>query len=407
MASRTRRQRLRSASTPLTPKQYRVSVPDDLSLIQQVLVRYANAIDELDFDSLATVFTPDARASYGGGPWLEGLDAIVEYISPLATLAASFHFMGNMQIDVDGDRARATTRSLTHLIAADGALHARALRYRDQLDAHAGRLAHQRTSAHGPVDVGGYGDRLHTRVEVSGEGGPTHRRGATTACSSTSSVSSNEPIPLGRATGEAGLIADSLAQAKLADELGYGCWWTVEHHGCGEFSLQLDARAVQRARQPTHDAYSHRALRRARSVHDQPSDPRRRARRFSRHRQRRPARDGMRTIGLRRSAQLSARHRADATATARAVPHVAANVERRGLQLEERSHRDTRDQHRAQAAAASPIRRCGRCASAASPSRWPARWVSARSAPRCSSPSRVWPHSAMCTATVCVRPKPA
>ena len=37
--------------------------------------------------------------------------------------------------------------------------------------------------------------------------------------------------------GEAGLIADSLAQAMLADELGYGCWWTVEHHGCGEFSL--------------------------------------------------------------------------------------------------------------------------------------------------------------------------
>jgi alkanesulfonate monooxygenase SsuD/methylene tetrahydromethanopterin reductase-like flavin-dependent oxidoreductase (luciferase family) len=37
--------------------------------------------------------------------------------------------------------------------------------------------------------------------------------------------------------GEAALIADSLAQAKLADELGYGCWWTVEHHGCGEFSL--------------------------------------------------------------------------------------------------------------------------------------------------------------------------
>ncbi len=108
-------------------------VSDDLSLIQQVLVRYANAIDELDFDALSMVFTPDARASYGGGPWLEGVEAIVAYISPLQNLAASFHFMGNMQIDVDGDRARSTTRSLTHLIAADGVLHARALRYRDQL----------------------------------------------------------------------------------------------------------------------------------------------------------------------------------------------------------------------------------------------------------------------------------
>lgn len=37
--------------------------------------------------------------------------------------------------------------------------------------------------------------------------------------------------------GEAELIHDSLEQARLADELGYECWWTVEHHGCGDFSL--------------------------------------------------------------------------------------------------------------------------------------------------------------------------
>lgn len=30
---------------------------------------------------------------------------------------------------------------------------------------------------------------------------------------------------------------DALDQAKLADELGYGCWWQVEHHAAGEFSL--------------------------------------------------------------------------------------------------------------------------------------------------------------------------
>lgn len=110
-----------------------VDVTDDISLIQQVLVRYANAIDELDFGALTTVFTPDARVSYGGGPWLVGVDAVVEHISGLRNFAATFHFMGNMQIDVDGDHARSTTRSMTHLIAPDGVLHARALRYRDQL----------------------------------------------------------------------------------------------------------------------------------------------------------------------------------------------------------------------------------------------------------------------------------
>lgn len=29
---------------------------------------------------------------------------------------------------------------------------------------------------------------------------------------------------------------DGLEQAKLADGLGYGCWWTVEHHGATRFS---------------------------------------------------------------------------------------------------------------------------------------------------------------------------
>jgi alkanesulfonate monooxygenase SsuD/methylene tetrahydromethanopterin reductase-like flavin-dependent oxidoreductase (luciferase family) len=33
------------------------------------------------------------------------------------------------------------------------------------------------------------------------------------------------------------LYHDVLEQARLADEMGYECWWSVEHHGCGEFSL--------------------------------------------------------------------------------------------------------------------------------------------------------------------------
>ncbi len=32
-------------------------------------------------------------------------------------------------------------------------------------------------------------------------------------------------------------FADTLEQARLADELGYGCWWVVEHHTAPEFSV--------------------------------------------------------------------------------------------------------------------------------------------------------------------------
>jgi len=35
---------------------------------------------------------------------------------------------------------------------------------------------------------------------------------------------------------EAALFADTLEQARLADELGFTTWWLVEHHGAGEYS---------------------------------------------------------------------------------------------------------------------------------------------------------------------------
>lgn len=37
-------------------------------------------------------------------------------------------------------------------------------------------------------------------------------------------------------TSEARVYAEAMEQAKLADELGYGCWWSVEHHCTGHFS---------------------------------------------------------------------------------------------------------------------------------------------------------------------------
>ncbi len=35
---------------------------------------------------------------------------------------------------------------------------------------------------------------------------------------------------------ERAVIFEAIEQAKLADALGYGCWWNVEHHGATEFS---------------------------------------------------------------------------------------------------------------------------------------------------------------------------
>ncbi|MFE8599961.1 LLM class flavin-dependent oxidoreductase [Archangium violaceum] len=40
----------------------------------------------------------------------------------------------------------------------------------------------------------------------------------------------------GEADHEHRLFQETLEQAKLADEMGYGVWWQVEHHAAGEFS---------------------------------------------------------------------------------------------------------------------------------------------------------------------------
>ena len=41
---------------------------------------------------------------------------------------------------------------------------------------------------------------------------------------------------VGDADFEGRVLRDAIEQAKLADALGFGCWWTVEHHGAKEFS---------------------------------------------------------------------------------------------------------------------------------------------------------------------------
>ncbi|KPI01716.1 luciferase family protein [Actinobacteria bacterium OK074] len=52
-----------------------------------------------------------------------------------------------------------------------------------------------------------------------------------------SEIQDPRPWPQGSEGHEHARITQTLEQARLADELGYGCWWQVEHHGAEEFSL--------------------------------------------------------------------------------------------------------------------------------------------------------------------------
>jgi 3-phenylpropionate/cinnamic acid dioxygenase small subunit len=77
--------------------------------IHELLARYARGVDTRDWDTWRAVFTPEATVDYSSagvpvgrrdevGAWLEaGLESV-----PMTQ-----HFISNIEIDLDGDRARA------------------------------------------------------------------------------------------------------------------------------------------------------------------------------------------------------------------------------------------------------------------------------------------------------------
>lgn len=85
-----------------------------------VLVRYANCLDDRDWDGLREVFAEDAVGDYGGFV-AEGRAALVTSIaSYLEGTGPSQHLLGNFEVKVDDDRAWTRCRArLMYLGAGD------------------------------------------------------------------------------------------------------------------------------------------------------------------------------------------------------------------------------------------------------------------------------------------------
>jgi hypothetical protein len=75
--------------------------------IQDLLNAYAAAIDQQAFDRLDDVFTPDAFVDYTAmGGERGAYPAIKRFLqSALPALVDYYHLVGNVQIQLDGDRA--------------------------------------------------------------------------------------------------------------------------------------------------------------------------------------------------------------------------------------------------------------------------------------------------------------
>jgi ketosteroid isomerase-like protein len=79
----------------------------DRAEILELRSRYGRALDGKDWDRMRTVFAEDAQADFALGKPFKGIEEIIRGCrSQMDSLDHTQHFMGNHEIELDGDRAR-------------------------------------------------------------------------------------------------------------------------------------------------------------------------------------------------------------------------------------------------------------------------------------------------------------
>jgi hypothetical protein len=109
----------------------------DRGEIQDVILRYAQALDHRDFERLATCFTHNVTGQFGGVTLEPGLKSVLDFLSKPNPARSSIHVMAAIHIELDGDVATSETYGFSYkVLSRDGAadtLNTRALLYRDRL----------------------------------------------------------------------------------------------------------------------------------------------------------------------------------------------------------------------------------------------------------------------------------
>jgi len=90
--------------------------------INDLLTRYAKAVDRKDWDLYRTVFTADAHIDYRSAGGVEaGLDEMCSWLDQsLAMFEATQHLIGNVEIGIDGDDAHVVAMFHNPLKLPDG-----------------------------------------------------------------------------------------------------------------------------------------------------------------------------------------------------------------------------------------------------------------------------------------------
>jgi hypothetical protein len=110
----------------------RVRRLEDVEAIRRLDARYCRLLDDGHWDDLVGLFTPDGE--FDGLSHPRGRDALREFFAGLASggLESFWHFVTNLDIEVDGDDARAQS-FLWQPCVLDGTPTIAAGRYDDEL----------------------------------------------------------------------------------------------------------------------------------------------------------------------------------------------------------------------------------------------------------------------------------
>lgn len=77
----------------------------DRNEVYDLVVRYARALDERNWELLESCFLPDAKYLYPNGSSGSAAEIVERCSNALTRLDASQHLLGNIEITVDGDTA--------------------------------------------------------------------------------------------------------------------------------------------------------------------------------------------------------------------------------------------------------------------------------------------------------------
>ncbi len=90
--------------------------------IQDLIARYARAVDRSEWAALDDIFTPDASIDYTAMGGIQGgVGEIKEYLAEaLSVFVRTQHMMGVPLIEVDGDVARSETSCHNPMVLRDG-----------------------------------------------------------------------------------------------------------------------------------------------------------------------------------------------------------------------------------------------------------------------------------------------